>query len=133
MVELIAYACMLLFFYAAVDKLFAFELFKTQLGKSPLLLGMNNWLAWLVPLLELGICALLLFERTRVLGFYAFFFQMMLFAFYLIALLNFSFYVPCSCGLLISGFSWPGHVVFNIAFALLAAVGIALMRLKNIP
>ncbi|MBB5436938.1 putative membrane protein YphA (DoxX/SURF4 family) [Pedobacter sp. AK017] len=123
-IELIAFSCALLFFYAAVDKLIGFELFKTQLGKSPLLLGMSAWLAWAVPAGELLICALLLFKPTRILGFYAFFFQMMAFAFYLIALLNFSFYVPCSCGLLISSLSWPWHVAFNIAFALLAAIGI---------
>jgi hypothetical protein len=132
LVEVVAWCCILLFFYAAVDKLFGFELFKTQLGKSPLLLGMSEWIAWVVPSLELGVCVLLFFNRTRILGFYVFFFQMIAFAFYIIALLNFSFYVPCSCGALMSSLSWPGHMVFNIAFALLAAIGISLMQQKSL-
>lgn len=130
LIEVIAWCCILLFAYAAMDKLIGFELFKTQLGKSPLLVGMSDWLAWLVPVVELAICGLLFFQRSRIWGFYAFFFQMMAFAFYIVALLNFSFYVPCSCGLLISSLSRIGHVVFNIAFALLAAIGVASMQQK---
>lgn len=130
LIEILAWCCILLFAYAAIDKLINFELFKTQLGKSPLLVGMSSWIAWMIPLVELSICLLLFFNSTRVLGFYTFFFQMILFAFYIIALLNFSFYVPCSCGALLSSLSWAEHVVFNIAYALLGALGIFLMQNK---
>src|SRR5690606_36348213 len=78
------------------------------------------------------IAFLLVVGRTRLLGLYASFFLMTLFSGYIYAMLHFSYYAPCSCGGILKLFgldeSWNDHLVFNIVFTLLAAVGILLWR-----
>lgn len=126
-VEIIALLYVLLFVYAAVSKILDFENFQVQLGQSPLLSAFAHWVAFGTPFLELSIVLLLVFPKCRLPGLYAAFSLMVLFSTYIIVILNFSSFVPCSCGGILENMSWTQHLVFNILFVVLAIVGIYML------
>jgi uncharacterized membrane protein YphA (DoxX/SURF4 family) len=115
----------ILFVYAAVSKLFDFSSFNAQLAQSPLLTGFTGWVIWIIPTIEIMIAILLAIDHFRLMGLYAAFSLMVMFTAYIIAILNFTDYIPCSCGGVLQHMSWKTHLIFNIGFVLLAAVGIS--------
>lgn len=125
-VDIISALLILLFVYAALSKLLEFETFRFQLQKSPYVKDMANILVWTVPITEIVISITLAVPRFRHIGMYASFFLMLLFSGYIYIILHFSYYVPCSCGGVLSEMSWNEHLLFNIAFTLLALMGILL-------
>ena len=114
----------LLFVYAAVSKILEYEKFYVQLSKSPLLTSSSGLLVWIVPLIEIVISVMLSNSRWRFLGICAAFFLMVVFSAYIIAITNFSSYIPCSCGGILEKMSWNQHLVFNSFFVLLGAIGV---------
>ena len=114
----------LLFIYAAVTKLLDFQQFKIQLGQSPLLVSFGNIIAYAIPIIELSIASLLCFQKYQRYGLYASFALMVMFTSYIILILNFSPYVPCSCGGILENMDWNEHLVFNVFFVFLALVAI---------
>jgi len=85
-----------------------------------------------IPSLELAIALALMFERTRMMGMIASLLLMTLFTIYTgSVLLHFFAYVPCSCGGVIRKLSWPQHMVFNLFFVTISAMGIILQRKKS--
>jgi uncharacterized membrane protein YphA (DoxX/SURF4 family) len=118
----------LLFVYAGVSKLLDFENFRVQLGQSPLLNIFASWLAWLVPLIELVIAVALCLHPVRFWALYAGFVLMVLFTAYIYIILNYSSYVPCSCGGILEKLGWTEHLVFNIVFVVLAITGLFLLK-----
>ena len=125
--EVICLLYILLFVYAAVSKILDFENFQVQLGQSPLLSAFAGSVSWGVPLVELVIALLLLVPRFRFIGLLAAFSLMVMFTTYIIIILNFSSFVPCSCGGILEKMGWTEHLIFNIVFVMLAAVGILLL------
>ncbi len=121
---LVSVLFIILFTYAALAKLLTYRLFEAQLGQSPLLLPFAKWLAWIVPSIELVISILLFVDRFRLFSLYACFGLMALFTNYIIVLMNYTYYVPCSCGGILQHMSWKMHLLFNIVFILLAISGI---------
>lgn len=115
-----------LWVYAAREKLLDIPTFRNDMRKSPMLTALAPILAYAVPIGELLIAYLLLYRRTRLLGIYASLFLLVMFITYLFLILNYSFYVPCACGGIISGMSWNGHMVFNGVFSILAILGVIL-------
>jgi hypothetical protein len=113
-----------LFTYAAVSKLAALAEFRLQLGRSPLLAGYEGLLAAFLPLAELVTALLLVISFTRRAGLYAAFGLLLAFTGYLLIILNYSYYVPCSCGGILGHLSWKAHIYFNGAFILLAIIAI---------
>lgn len=113
-----------LFVYAAISKLLDFESFSLQLAQSPLLSAFAGVIAWLVPGGELVIALLLLIPRFRTFGLYAFFTLMVMFTAYIYIILNYSDFVPCSCGGVLEDLSWTQHLIFNLIFILLAGVAL---------
>lgn len=130
-IEIIAALFVLLWVYAALSKLLDYETFRVQLGKSPLLTEFAGFAALMVPLSELLIAGMLLTGRFKTLGFYASLFLMTMFTAYIIAILNFSYYIPCSCGGILSSLGWTEHLIFNLVFLALAIVAIILMSSKQ--
>lgn len=124
--DVIIFLFMFLFIYAAVTKLLEYDLFKAQIGKSPLITRYASIFAWLVPLVELLVAAMLFFPRLQLLGLYGSFSLMFAFTGYIAFILTFSPYVPCSCGGILSSMGWTEHLIFNIGFTVLAVVGITL-------
>jgi len=125
-VEAIALLFIILFVYAASSKLQDTEKFQVQLGQSPMLAGISEYVSWLVPAIEFIISILLAFKRSRLIAFYASFSLMTMFTCYIVLITNFSEYVPCSCGGVLQKMSWNQHLIFNIFFVFLGAIGIIL-------
>lgn len=125
--ECICLLYILLFVYAAVSKLLDFENFQVQLGQSPLLSAFASWVSWLVPIIELILALLLFFPKWRVIALFASFSLMVMFTAYIFIILNYSSFVPCSCGGILEKLGWTEHLIFNVFFILLAAAGILIL------
>lgn len=124
----ICYLYMLLFTYAAISKILDFQNFKVQIGQSPLLSAFAGSISWLVPLVELVIVIMFLFTRFRLMALFASFSLMVMFTAYIFIILNYSSFVPCSCGGILEKLEWKEHLVFNIAFIILSIIGILIER-----
>ena len=125
-IEIISFLFVLLFLYAAFSKLVDYETFTIQINQSPLLTGLGGIVPWLVIGIEIIVSGLLLLSKTRILGFYLSYCLMMSFTVYIIVILNFSPYTPCSCGGVLQQLGWAQHLIFNASFLLLALIGIFL-------
>lgn len=130
-VNIISYLFVLLFIYAATSKLLDFETFTVQLAQSPLLSAYADIIAWLVPGVEILIAGVLVFPRFRILGLYASFTLMVMFTAYIYIILNFSDFIPCSCGGVLEKLSWTQHLIFNVVFIFLAGWAIFLAKHGN--
>ena len=122
--KIIGMLFIVLFVYAATSKLLAVEQFKIQLGKSPFISAYTDWMVWMIPLTELSIAGLFLFQKCLLTAFYGSFTLMTLFTIYIFLVLNFSDSIPCACGGILSTLGWRAHFVFNTGFILLALIGI---------
>jgi len=133
-IEIISSLLILLFVYAAVSKLLDYPTFRVQLGRSPFIAGFSGILAWALPAFELIIALMLMFRRFRLAGLYASLFMMSLFTAYIYMMLHFSYYIPCSCGGVLSKMNWNQHLAFNVFFVVLSIAGIvAEARLYDPP
>lgn len=122
-VAVVSYLYVLLFVYAAVSKLLDFENFQVQLGQSPLLSAFAGYVAWLVPAVEILISLLLVIPRFRKIGLLASYILMIMFTAYIYIILNYSSFIPCSCGGVLEKMSWNEHLIFNVVFVLFAGLG----------
>ena len=117
-----------LFAYAALSKLRDFERFQIQLGKSPLTNSFASLIAWVIPLLEITICVMLVVRKLQYVGLFTAYSMMIMFSVYIVIILQFADYIPCSCGGILENMSWKEHFVFNISF-----VAIAIIAILNFP
>lgn len=131
LIEIICFLFIVLFMYAAVSKLLDYQKFAIQIGQSPLLTGFGGSIPWLVIATEIAISLLLMLPRFRLVALFACFSLMTMFTSYIVAILNFSSYVPCSCGGILEKLTWRDHLIFNVTFIVLALVGIVLMSYKG--
>lgn len=130
--ELIACLLIMLFLYASISKFLDFDRHVHDMYNQPLPHFMRPFLVWGVPFLEIAISIALIFERSRLAGFYSSLVLMGLFTLYTsTVLLHFFRYVPCSCGGVIRKLSWSQHMVFNLFFVGLALTGIILQRKRS--
>ncbi|MGB5819334.1 MAG: MauE/DoxX family redox-associated membrane protein [Saonia sp.] len=130
--EIICMLFIILFVYAAMSKLLVFDEFKIQIGQSPVLTAYADWVAWMIPFIEIVFSLMLVIPKLRLLGLYASFTLMVMFTTYIFIVLNFSDSIPCSCGGVLEKLGWTEHLIFNIAFIALAFIGIMIMSdLKN--
>lgn len=126
--DIICLLYVLLFVYAAASKLLDFENFQVQLGQSPMLSAFTGFVSWAVPIIELLIVVLLLFPRFRFFGLFAALSLMVMFTAYIFIILNYSSFVPCSCGGILEKLGWTEHLIFNVLFIVLAAAGILILH-----
>lgn len=126
-IQVICLLYILLFVYAAISKLLDFENFRVQLGQSPLLSAFAGLIVWIVPVLELFIALLIAIKKSRIIGLFAAFSLMIMFTAYIFIILNYSSFVPCSCGGILEKMGWNEHFLFNCVFIMLAATGILLL------
>ncbi|WP_055096687.1 DoxX family protein [Flavobacterium aquidurense] len=130
-IEIVCLLYIFLFIYAAMSKGLDFENFKIQLGQSPLLSAFADWVSWLVLIVEFAIAILLIFRRTRIMALYAGFCLMTMFTAYIYIILNYSSFVPCSCGGILEKMNWKQHLAFNIAFVILGGAALWINHTKN--
>lgn len=126
----ICFLLFVLFFYAAVSKLIEYEQFETQLLASPLLGNFAEWIAWVIPAVEIIVSLMLFVPRLRLIALHASFYLLFIFTTYIFLILNFSDSIPCSCGGVLEDLGWTEHLIFNIVFIFLALMGIIL---KTMP
>jgi len=130
-VDIVCYAYFLLFLYAAFNKLLAYEKSVLQMSKSPIITDFAFILVWLVPALEILIAIMLMIKKTAMLALYAALALMSLFTAYIIAILNFSDTIPCSCGGVLEKLGWNEHLIFNLVFMAMAIIAIVLQTKIN--
>lgn len=124
--EIISFLLVLLFTYAAANKLIDYQKFTVQIGLSPLLTGFSGFIPWMVITIEFIISFLLLLPRFRLVALFASFGLMTMFTAYIVAILKFSSFVPCSCGGVLEKLGWTEHLIFNSCFVVLSLLGIIL-------
>ena len=127
----ISYLYILLFTYAAVNKFLDFENFQAQLGQSPLLSPFAGFISVSVIFIELIIAVLLSIPKLRYFALWGAVVLMSMFTAYIVIILHFSYFVPCSCGGILEKLGWTEHLIFNIAFLILAIVAILLYGINN--
>jgi putative oxidoreductase len=129
--ECVCALLVVLFLYASISKFLDFKTFIDQMNNQPLPNSLTPFLVWAIPLLEISISVILLFEYTRLLGLYASLTLMILFTIYTgIVLLHFFPYIPCSCGGVIRHLTWGQHLILNLFYILISVLGIILQRRK---
>lgn len=122
-ITLTKYIVCLLFCYTALSKLLDFKNFIFQLEKSPLIpIGFGMFFGIAVVFSEL-ISSYLLFTKEKM-GFFISLFLMVSFTAYLYTIINFSYYIPCSCGGVLEKMDWDTHIYFNLFFILIIIISI---------
>jgi uncharacterized membrane protein YphA (DoxX/SURF4 family) len=129
--EIVSLLFILLFAYAGTSKMMDYQKFRVQLGQSPLLTGFKGWMAWISPSVELLIALLLIFPKSRLFALYASFSLMVMFTAYIVAIMKFSAFIPCSCGGILQNMTWGTHLKFNLFSILIAAGAILLGSNRN--
>ncbi|WP_304343877.1 MauE/DoxX family redox-associated membrane protein [Chryseobacterium koreense] len=119
-----AYFFILLFFYAAFSKILDFENFQVQIAQSPLLSAYAGVISHATIISELIIVAFLIFPRLRLTGLYASLGIMSAFTIYIYLILNYSDFVPCSCGGVLEKMGWKEHLMFNLICVVLAGISV---------
>lgn len=125
-VECICFLLVILFTYAAANKLIDYQKFTVQIGLSPLLTGFRGFIPWMLIGIEFTISIFLLIPRFRLYALFASFSLMTMFTAYIVAILKFSSFVPCSCGGVLERLGWTEHLIFNACFVVLSLVGIVI-------
>lgn len=103
--------------------------FEKAMFKSPVLRPYIHELAYLIPISELVVCLLLIFNKTKKWGYYVSLGLLTAFTGYIIyILIAYSHHLPCVCGGVISQMSWPVHLLFNLLFIAMTTRAIYLMN-----
>ncbi len=130
-IDIICSLFILLFVYAAISKITDVQKFRIQLGKSPLLAPFVGIVFWFVPAFEIGTALMLMFKKLQLLALYLSYFLMVVFTSYIITILNFSEYIPCSCGGILENMTWNQHLIFNLIFVIAGIVGVLIYPKKE--
>ena len=130
-IEIISSLLIVLFVYTACSKLLEYRLFRSQLENAPFINKAAPVISWLLPAAELLTAAELTITATRKAGLYSSFFLLLFFTAYIALMLFSNVHLPCTCGGVIKSLSWKQHLVFNIFFLSIAAVGIAIGNKKT--
>ncbi len=122
-----------MFIYASVNKIMDFENFQVQIGQSPLLSAYAGFVSYAVIITELLIVLMLIFPKTFLLGLYSSTALMTAFTVYIYLILNYSDFVPCSCGGILEKMGWTEHLIFNITSVVLGIVAVFLYSKNEYP
>lgn len=120
-----------LFVYAALSKLIDFDNFQVQIAQSPLLSAFAGPISFSIPIIELLIAVGLGIEKFRKKALLAGLSLMVMFTVYIIIIINFSPFIPCSCGGVFEKMSWNQHLIFNIIMIIIAFVAIMVKSNNN--
>lgn len=130
LIDLVCYAYILIFIYAAVYKIYDRPFFEKQLLLSPLLGSFNKPLSYLVPISEIISCLLLIIPKYRKLGLWSSGLIMLAFTLYIIYILTISPFIPCACGGILNSMGWKEHLVFNSVFVAMSGLALTLTYKK---
>ncbi len=131
-IEIIAALLVLLFLYASFSKLLGFTAFVDEINNQPFPNWMTPYLAVIIPASEILISLMLLFDRTRTIGFIAAAVVLFLFTLYAALVLFHVFdYIPCTCGGMLKKLNWWQNMLFTLTFLILSIAGISLNTKKR--
>jgi hypothetical protein len=132
--DILAGLFIILFVYSALSKLQDFEKFSVELGKSPILNAFSGPVSIFIPMIEIVISAMLVIKRFQYIALYLSFCLMVVFSTYIVLILKFSAYIPCSCGGILQNMTWTQHLIFNIGFVFLGLIAVLIYpnRMKNL-
>jgi hypothetical protein len=118
-----------MFIYAAISKLMNYEVFVLQMDKQPFPDRFTPLLVWGIPFAEVLAAILMMTISLRRIGLFFATAMMICFTAYIILIkLNYYGKIPCTCGGVISKFTWTQHLIFNIFFL---AVGFTAIYLEQ--
>ncbi|KXH86008.1 MauE/DoxX family redox-associated membrane protein [Chryseobacterium kwangjuense] len=132
-VNIVAYLTALLFVYASISKLLDFENFQVQLAQSPLLSAYAGIISFSVIIVELVLAICLCLPKAQKMALYGSLGLMSAFTFYIHTILNYTDFVPCSCGGVLEKLGWTEHLIFNLLFVFLAFAAILFKERKENP
>ncbi len=125
----IRYLLVLLFVYTAYHKLIDLNEFEVTLYKSELIMdSLRPFLKYFVPLFELLVALLMLFNKTFLKGLYLSLITLVIFTIYFVALNNFSFNKGCSCGGIFNKLEYSDHLIINFIFIALNSIAIVITK-----
>ncbi|MCS3802231.1 MauE/DoxX family redox-associated membrane protein [Niastella sp. OAS944] len=136
----VSHLLIFLFAYTAFSKLQFFSNsqlidladFEKAMFKSPVLRPYVHELAYLIPLSEIVVCLLLIFNKTKKWGYFISLGLLAVFTGYITyILIVYSHHLPCVCGGVISQMSWPVHLLFNLFYMAITIRAIFLMNKKQ--
>jgi MFS family permease len=125
-VDIISALYILLFLYAALLKLTAYQKFLVELEQSTLLTSIAGFAMWFIPVIQILLATMLAFTRTRLLGLYGAVALITIFTAYILTILFSTGYVPCVCIGILENSSWTQHLLLNIFLMILATLAITL-------
>lgn len=119
----------LLYLYTSLTQVLSFRFFYGNIFNQPIFQWSKPVLVYLIPASQLLIAGGLFFERTRKVALWASLGLLTVFTTYIVLIiLNALARVPCSCGGVISSFTWPQHLVFNLFFLLINVIALSLRK-----
>lgn len=119
----------LLFAYAAVSKLLAYEDFRRQMLNQVFSRGINLTIYYALAPLELATALLLSFPRTLRGGLWLALMLLTAFTGYVaLVMVHLWHRVPCSCGGILGKLKWGPHLALNIFFLAITLISIYLER-----
>ncbi|WP_052496198.1 MauE/DoxX family redox-associated membrane protein [Pedobacter lusitanus] len=119
----------LLFFYTAISKLIELTQSKSEMINQVFPVAIALVLVWAVPLTELFVVGLLLYQPLRLKGFYASLILLSAFTIYIAITMTGTFgRIPCSCGGILKHMSYQTHLIFNLFFLIVTGAGIFIER-----
>jgi hypothetical protein len=112
-----------LMLYASISKIFEYNIFIQQLSLSPFFaIGHTKTIALLVLSLEMIIAVLFLIPHAQNIAFLLSLCLLTSFTVY-IHIIQYSEFIPCSCGGILGKLSWNDHIIFNIFFIIISFFG----------
>lgn len=127
----------LLFSYTALSKFLDYNrfVFQMQLAPVPLIKSIAPVMGLVIPAIETVLVLFLIISIFRpkftVKALLACVILMLVFEFYISAMLLSGLHLPCTCGGIISKMSWTQHLIFNACFIILGIV--AIIQTKYTP
>jgi putative oxidoreductase len=110
----------LMWTYASLSKLLNYPESQTAMRNQIFPIWIADLLSFSIPILELTVAALLVFPHLHKMGKWISLTLLSAFTLYIIGIELLLFgRIPCSCGGIISGFSWIQHLLFNLTFIMI--------------
>lgn len=129
--QLIIISLILLWLLAGIPKVMDIATFSKQLERMPYIGGMHGLISWLLPVIMLLAAVLLTIPRTKLYGLYLSLGLLIAFGVYIVSVLTFSDFVPCTCAGIRINIAWKEHLLICGSGILLTSLAIWMERRNN--
>jgi hypothetical protein len=121
--ELLTGLLVLLFLYTGLSKILDFKNYALSMRFQHMPDWITGPMIYILPAAELIVSVLMIRDKSRLPGLYAFLIMMIGFTLYVGAILLHLFAKrPCACGGVIKSLGWGPHILLNSVFITLAAI-----------